>query len=257
MSRKYKTSGSIKGITYAAPISPPCHSGNVYVFDIGNAQIFAGGTTRDAKVWDCDVMMPCISAYVVPPLNPITAKLFPHFAKAFNRPIIPVDSFDGQPPTLLRIEWQALVQDMLALPNPTRFLVFCQGGHGRTGTVLSVLYGMTHPDDGDPVAIIRGLYCKEAVETDSQIAYIEDMTHIKVDAKPARTFVVWQRQAWNDTDSLLGATDIEKKDPPTSQIVYPADAEFHKGTWKVSACYPDYEYRDDICAWRRRDHVSA
>lgn len=49
-----------------------------------------------------------------------------------------------------------------------RVLVFCMGGHGRTGTVLAALKAMLEPDTEDPIADVREAYCQKAVETDLQ-----------------------------------------------------------------------------------------
>ena len=60
--------------------------------------------------------------------------------------------------------------------------MYCFGGHGRTGTVLSVLACLTGIiEEGTcPVAWLRNHYCDRAVESDEQADYIEAMTGFTV-----------------------------------------------------------------------------
>lgn len=49
-------------------------------------------------------------------------------------------------------------------------LVSCIGGHGRTGTVLSIWAGLH--DIEKPIEYVRKIYCKKAVETVSQEMFV-------------------------------------------------------------------------------------
>lgn len=52
-------------------------------------------------------------------------------------------------------------------------LVTCQGGHGRTGTCLSLIHAFLTGSEGwDSIKFVRESYCKSAVETPSQEDYI-------------------------------------------------------------------------------------
>lgn len=51
-------------------------------------------------------------------------------------------------------------------------IVFCAGGHGRTGLFLASLLAMVEPEIDDPVAEIRRRYCQKAVETAEQHAQV-------------------------------------------------------------------------------------
>lgn len=68
--------------------------------------------------------------------------------------------------------------------------IYCMGGHGRTGTAASILAcklgWVAH--DACPVEWLREIYCKEVVESEEQIRYIESMTGYKVKASPAEKF---------------------------------------------------------------------
>lgn len=56
-------------------------------------------------------------------------------------------------------------------------VVFCIGGHGRTGTcVASFMTVMLGIHGGKAIRAIRDGYCKEAIETKEQEAYVRSMT---------------------------------------------------------------------------------
>jgi len=59
-----------------------------------------------------------------------------------------------------------------ALEAGKKVLVFCAGGHGRTGTFLACLLALLEPEIEDPVAEIRRRYCLKAVETPEQAAAV-------------------------------------------------------------------------------------
>jgi protein-tyrosine phosphatase len=51
----------------------------------------------------------------------------------------------------------------------------CWGGHGRTGTALACLAVLMGCPATDAVAWVRSNYCEDAVETDEQIAFVEQL----------------------------------------------------------------------------------
>jgi hypothetical protein len=52
--------------------------------------------------------------------------------------------------------------------------VGCLGGHGRTGTALACLAILTGTPAAEAVAWVRSNYCEKAVETDQQVALVQD-----------------------------------------------------------------------------------
>jgi hypothetical protein len=50
--------------------------------------------------------------------------------------------------------------------------VACQGGHGRTGSLLACLAISTGVPPGEAVKWVREHYCLEAVETDAQVNWV-------------------------------------------------------------------------------------
>lgn len=70
------------------------------------------------------------------------------------------------------------------LKDGKRVHISCIGGHGRTGTVLSVIVGLMLRVD-DPVEYIRSNYCKEAVESLEQHDLVAKLTGTKKPDKSA------------------------------------------------------------------------
>jgi hypothetical protein len=56
-----------------------------------------------------------------------------------------------------------------------RVEIGCLGGHGRTGTALACLAVLSGHPPTDAVAWVRANYCPDAVETDDQAAFVENL----------------------------------------------------------------------------------
>lgn len=67
-------------------------------------------------------------------------------------------------------------------------LIYCIGGHGRTGTAASIIatLGGLVPDGACPVTWLRSVYCKNVVESESQLGYVEKITGRKVTADASK-----------------------------------------------------------------------
>jgi hypothetical protein len=101
------------------------------------------------------------------------------------------------------VEFQYLITDMAAPKDPASFKklihylaaeltagkkvhVGCIGGHGRTGTVLSALVKVM-TGEADATTYVREHYCKKAVESKSQIAFLKKHFGI-TPAKPTKDY---------------------------------------------------------------------
>jgi hypothetical protein len=91
---------------------------------------------------------------------------------------------DMQAPDLERDFWEALHQDLSHLDG--RAVIYCMGGHGRTGTALTILATLSKAcGDMDPVRWVREQYCESAVETKAQIDYLQDTIGVATTASPS------------------------------------------------------------------------
>lgn len=118
--------------------------------------------------------------------------------KKLNYPQLLVDWPDFGIPRWTKEDWLALVEDLKKLSETGLVGLCCVGGHGRTGTALSIFYGLCGAE-GDPVEWVRKNYCEKVVESAAQIEYIQQITGAEVKAKPAKGFT--------QTSGYLGGYD--------------------------------------------------
>lgn len=96
------------------------------------------------------------------------------------RPEISIQWPDFSIPNLPLDWWEALVKAMAEIDGPIG--LHCEGGHGRTGTALAIIFGLgkrmglvTPTAHACVVDAIRDLYDGNAVESREQIRYIKSM----------------------------------------------------------------------------------
>lgn len=69
--------------------------------------------------------------------------------------------------------WKQRLDEVYQKVMPThKVVVYCAGGHGRTGLFLASMLAMVESNIDDPVAEIRRRYCPRAVETAAQHAQV-------------------------------------------------------------------------------------
>ena len=188
MTKKKHTSHQWSHVTTP---SVECHYGNVHAFDIfyGGKKIefWAGGWTRGVMPSREFVVIDL--AGNVQPDDGISVYGEGLEALANYRPyrtLVDLEIVDYQAPEYGRDLWELLVSELSKLSDPIKVLVMCMGGHGRTGTVLSVIWGLFGGQTGDPVRYVREHYCHKAVETAQQLDYVEKITGLQVTSLPVR-----------------------------------------------------------------------
>lgn len=81
---------------------------------------------------------------------------------------LPIEDFKTVP----EAHWETWIKSLEIVRSTVeggqRVLVFCAGGHGRTGLFLASLLALMEPGVNDPVREIRRRYCEKAVETMDQ-----------------------------------------------------------------------------------------
>jgi hypothetical protein len=182
------------GSSYApAKTLPPCHKyGPVLVFDIvhedGTLTHIYGGAGREVDLSTVNAIIDLGGS--AEPEYTRKSRGFPNaqnvLARTPKATYLHVSTADGGVPKAGKELWDAILQDIV-LEKPKELLVCCIGGHGRTGIALSVLAALTGacPEPADPIAWVRAVYCKKAVETDEQIDYIEHVTGRKSLIEPS------------------------------------------------------------------------
>ena len=122
---------------------------------VGNYEIYAGAE-RDLlpnDVKDFDVLIPLAGAS-----SWIWRKGFKGLVLAY--PMTDRGGVGGP--------WREFLNMIIGLLDEgKKILVYCMGGHGRTGTFLASLIALLEQPE-DPIAEVRKRYCKDAVETEDQ-----------------------------------------------------------------------------------------
>ena len=171
---------------------PLCHKGNILAFvdPVSEVKFYGGGWAKNCDLWPGMGVIDLANNF--PPIVKISGFDMPltsNFSCSYR---IAIEWKDYSAPKELTKEfWLALVRELrenLVRLNLKNMLVCCQGGHGRTGSCLSILAGLMGATATDPVAFIRENYCKKAVESNSQLDYIEEVTGIEVKAEPAKGY---------------------------------------------------------------------
>jgi len=86
----------------------------------------------------------------------------------------------GAPPLPFQF-WKDLLQEFRSRGKsgkPFKVLIFCVGGHGRTGTALTALYMIQNKGKIgaiDAMTSVRESYCSHAVESESQKTYLKGL----------------------------------------------------------------------------------
>ena len=80
--------------------------------------------------------------------------------KVLSYPVSDYDKADGP--------WPKFLEEIVQLLNGgSRILIFCDGGHGRTGMMLASLIALVEKPP-DPIAVMRERYCDLALESFEQ-----------------------------------------------------------------------------------------
>lgn len=182
----YSTSGS----NVTSYVYKKCHEGPVKVIESQGLEIY-GSSRIEAKenFYDFDLVIG-LGEKVEPSLH-VYAKLKSVglerlIEKWYKQPEHIVLGWpDMGVPLLSREFWLELVEilrkkgrDRARHSNVYKVLFHCMGGHGRTGTALSIMGAFVGGWDSHLIATMRVLYCEHGVESQGQVGYIEKITGI-------------------------------------------------------------------------------
>ncbi len=141
-------------------------------FTFGNRTFYGGSEARiTERYWNAVVGLNERNKNTI---VTITIPKYDGVTKCFN-----LHCYNFQPPLFTREQWLELINE---LPEGD-IAVCCYGGMGRTGTALCILRALLTGEEVDPVAAIRQTYRAGAVESDSQIDYIRDITGLETNCK--------------------------------------------------------------------------
>ena len=203
----------------AAVWSKPASYAPRYVGMIGKARVYGGDKyARDDKLWTAVID----ANNMIPPESPI--------AKWHNVPTGLVDAGhmlrpaflglnwdDGGTPQLDRAWWVMCVEWVSWLEG--NVLVCCHGGMGRTGTMLAALFGVYFTkgksdkdelDGGSIVEWVREHYLETAIETETQIDYLDLDLGLPVGVDDVGSFELLHRAAAPVNTTLAGWSAVDE-----------------------------------------------
>lgn len=167
-----------------------CHTDPVHLMDFDKAQIFAGSRAAVAERYNWAMTVACTDYPAkfenLIAVNAAAKKIVPAALYKFPEvPALSIDWGDHEAPSLPIEWWAGLTEWLFTLNGPVAF--YCLGGHGRTGTALAILAGLSGlvGNNDDPVAWVHEHYCKKACESQAQLDYIEEITGLEVRVKPS------------------------------------------------------------------------
>lgn len=180
-----------------APVIPkesyvPCHTGTIHVFSHNGVNYHGGGSSRQMEYWSSAIILDLADNFS--PSFELKNFVMPELDEELDCRIISVDWSDYSVPKLSKSFWTNLIIGLERISTEEGgdldVIVCCVGGHGRTGTALSILSSLCNavPLESCPVEWLRLNYCESAVESQSQIGYIEKITGLKVQAKLSKSF---------------------------------------------------------------------
>jgi len=150
---------------------PPCDSKHVTPLELGSGRLFGlpgkvhddWQTKLDTNIWLAQFRAPELMYYRNLPVE------LPYDESGPGDIIFPIS--DQKVPSQARME-QLFDIIKLLLSMGQEIGVSCQGGHGRTGTVLACVYGRFNPQDPDPAETIRETICDRMIESMAQEEFI-------------------------------------------------------------------------------------
>lgn len=186
-----------------------CHKGNVPIFEKDGVIILGGGYSREAEPRDVDIVIDLADN-----VSSSWSGSIPTNWKSKDIVLGPTILYltieDFNAPTRVTKEfWVALWEDLKA-QAPCKVLILCQGGHGRTGLVVTCLMMAAKFEVGDinPLQWLRDNYCKKAVESQVQLEYVGEMWNIAYVKKPT-TSLYSPDEGYNNIHNEIGYDNVD------------------------------------------------
>jgi protein-tyrosine phosphatase len=163
------------------PVYKACHHGNVIIMGMGKGILYAGGFSRGAQHKENMLLIDLTGSEYKKNVY-TTSNEFNSIQMIKNdgRDYINLPIKDYDIPCMDFSFWYSFASDIKNyLLSGKDILIACDGGHGRTGTVLSILWGILN-NDLHPIESLKKVYCSEIVETIEQEEYIKCMINKEV-----------------------------------------------------------------------------
>lgn len=105
-------------------------------------------------------------------------------------------------------DWLELIDYMLNFKN---VYIYCNGGHGRTGTAFAIIYSLL-TNCQTPIKTIKELICEKCIESLEQIQYIQQITGTNEDYSQLPFKYKLFSNSWINKDIIKPHDDIKSID---------------------------------------------
>jgi protein-tyrosine phosphatase len=226
--------------TYPVYSKKECHCGTIEVFKDPktNIPICGGGEYRGVQITPEDLLIDVgikLDSLVEIKNVEGTEKLNEYG----NYKIIKINWKDMDDVNLPKEFWIELVK--VIRKTKRRTIISCVGGHGRTGTTLSIL-AFLMKGEKEPIKFVRENYCQEAVETNSQIEYVEDICNLKLKDEPSKFYYSSYNLGYGTKDEEKGGKDQKTE---TDKLKEDSVLEDVKTTLDLDKLYPQGLIEDE------------
>jgi hypothetical protein len=250
--KPYETTASTASTTTGNPVAATvhklCHYGLTHIGDCGKARIWVGkeSSVQRRPFYEATKDFALIVSLIeygtswsrdnkgddfLVTGNEAAKHLLPSDLFRQDRPIpfLHVSWPDYGAIPLGRDWWAAFVSALRRIDGDV--VLYCMGGHGRTGTAASILAVLCEwvPANQCPVTWVRNAYCRETVESKAQIDYIEEITGRRVFATAGKSF------GYTYGSSYQGSLFTEKDKVAPKAIAAPAIPTLSKNKYKALA----------------------
>lgn len=154
----------------------PCHTGTVHVFDDPKTgcKWYAGGSSRK-------FLAPSGSILVALADSALDTNILSNIGGIpLQEPTVYIKWWDGSAaPIKTKTDWEGMLRALRGAKMDVA--AACMGGHGRTGTFLSImawLMELPQKEGLKPIEYIRKIYCEECVETLVQFKQVKEITGV-------------------------------------------------------------------------------
>ena len=201
-----------------------CHLGPKVVMQIGKANIYGASLSQVEDDWNWALMIRFsdYGSYKDPDniiANEQAQAILPKELLVVTvPPILDIKWPDYGTPTFKKAWWKLLYDTLKKMPEKSNVVIHCQGGHGRTGTALSILAALN--GQKEPIKFVRSNYCSEVVESNGQITYIEEMTGLKLTDSPVTS--------WFGYGGYTHKAQTAAQTPAAQKNLAPADDQSHE-----------------------------
>lgn len=164
--------------TYQMPLSKMCWHQTTPIHEGDDGLKLYIGPLRTMEVEKLDLLIDCTGAPEAAKHElPAEFRDMTNLLESPEVPTIYLDIRDYSIPYIRDEFWPVLYGRLKTKPRSVG--IGCMGGHGRSGTVAAILLGMDLNLTGEvAIATLRTVYCKEAVESKEQEAYVCDILRI-------------------------------------------------------------------------------